>query len=73
MLRTYFIDGDKGGVGKSTVARAVCDMLRWSQCLNCSTFIPSSCGRKYVGARCPAQSARRRLTAEAPSDQGQAR
>ena len=27
MIRTYFVDGDKGGVGKSTVARAVVDML----------------------------------------------
>lgn len=31
MLRTYFIDGDKGGVGKSTVARAVCDRLIQSE------------------------------------------
>ena len=31
MLRTYFIDGDKGGVGKSTVARAICDMLILSE------------------------------------------
>lgn len=27
MIKTYFVDGDKGGVGKSTVARAVVDML----------------------------------------------
>ena len=27
MIRSYFVDGDKGGVGKSTVARMVADML----------------------------------------------
>ena len=27
MIKTYFVDGDKGGVGKSTIARAVVDML----------------------------------------------
>jgi hypothetical protein len=27
MLQSYFVDGDKGGVGKSTVARYVADML----------------------------------------------
>lgn len=27
MIRSYFVDGDKGGVGKSTVARYVADML----------------------------------------------
>lgn len=27
MLKTFFVDGDKGGVGKSTVARAIIDML----------------------------------------------
>lgn len=27
MIRTFFVDGDKGGVGKSTVARALVDML----------------------------------------------
>ncbi len=31
MIRTYFVDGDKGGVGKSMVARAVVDMLIQSE------------------------------------------
>ena len=31
MIKTYFVDGDKGGVGKSTVARAVVDMLIQSE------------------------------------------
>lgn len=30
MIKTYFVDGDKGGVGKSFVARAVADMLMQS-------------------------------------------
>lgn len=33
MIRTYFVDGDKGGVGKSMVARAVADMLLQTKCL----------------------------------------
>lgn len=43
MLRTYFIDGDKGGVGKSTVARAVCDMLIQSE-----RFMRPAIGRLIV-------------------------
>ena len=31
MIRTYFVDGDKGGVGKSMIARAVIDMLLQSE------------------------------------------
>ncbi len=31
MIRTYFVDGDKGGVGKSMIARAIVDMLIQSE------------------------------------------
>lgn len=31
MIKTYFVDGDKGGVGKSFVARAIADMLLQSE------------------------------------------
>ena len=31
MIKTYFVDGDKGGVGKSFTARALADMLMQSE------------------------------------------
>ncbi|NNM65802.1 MAG: hypothetical protein HKL99_14565 [Burkholderiales bacterium] len=31
MIKTYFVDGDKGGVGKSFAARAIADMLTQSE------------------------------------------
>ena len=31
MIKTYFVDGDKGGVGKSSAARAIADMLMQSE------------------------------------------
>ena len=31
MIKTYFVDGDKGGVGKSFTARAIADMLMQSE------------------------------------------
>lgn len=34
MIKTYFVDGDKGGVGKSFTARAVADMLMQSERFN---------------------------------------
>ncbi|MHB1666482.1 hypothetical protein [Thiomonas sp.] len=34
MIKTYFVDGDKGGVGKSFAARAIADMLMQSTRFN---------------------------------------
>ena len=34
MIKTYFVDGDKGGVGKSFAARAIADMLMQSARFN---------------------------------------
>ena len=34
MIKTYFVDGDKGGVGKSFTARAIADMLMQSERFN---------------------------------------
>jgi len=39
MIKTYFVDGDKGGVGKSFTARAIADMLMQSERFKLPTTI----------------------------------
>ncbi len=44
MIKTYFVDGDKGGVGKSFAARAIADMLMQSERFN----LPKTINRLLV-------------------------